>query len=183
MGFEIFKRATGKDWQHPSEIPMEVFEANRGHLPEFMTGQEFLGTHDGVDDPMSAIEPDTRYAVRDSLRFPIEEHDRTTRSADRLRTAHGADETLQALGQALHESHQGYNRIGLGHPVTDEMVALVRSLGPGKGCYGARVSGGGCGGTVVVLMREASLDLFESTRHAHMDQPWSKTGLILSRRA
>lgn len=37
------------------------------------------------------------------------------------------------------------------------MVEGVRSLGALKGFYGARVSGGGSGGTVVVLLDKTSL--------------------------
>ena len=42
-------------------------------------------------------------------------------------------------------------------PATAERGAAVRKLGPAKGFYGARVSGGGSGGTVVVLLQKAAL--------------------------
>ena len=51
----------------------------------------------------------------------------------------------------------GYNRMGLGSSETDAMVAAVVDLGPAHGFYGARISGGGSGGTVVVLLEETSL--------------------------
>ena len=62
-----------------------------------------------------------------------------------------------ALGELLYASHAGYSAMGLGCPETDQMVAAVRALGPKRGFYGARVSGGGSGGTVVVLLRKAAL--------------------------
>ncbi len=51
-------------------------------------------------------------------------------------------------------SHAGYSRCGLGTPATDRIVEAVRSAGWERGLIGARVSGGGSGGTVVVLGRE-----------------------------
>ena len=52
--------------------------------------------------------------------------------------------------------------MGLGSPETDEMVSAIRRLGPGRGFHGARVSGGGAGGTVVVLLDRSSLPRLES---------------------
>jgi len=44
------------------------------------------------------------------------------------------------------------------------MVAAVVDLGPAHGFYGARISGGGSGGTVVVLLEETSLPRLEALR-------------------
>ena len=49
------------------------------------------------------------------------------------------------------QSHASYGAVGLGNERTDEIVTMVREAGPDRGVYGARISGGGCGGTVVVL--------------------------------
>ena len=43
----------------------------------------------------------------------------------------------------------------------DIMVQAVRQRGPDHGFYGARVSGGGSGGTVVVLLEAAALPELE----------------------
>jgi L-arabinokinase len=50
-------------------------------------------------------------------------------------------------------SHAGYSSCGLGTAATDRIVEAVRSAGWKRGLIGARVSGGGSGGTVVVLGR------------------------------
>jgi L-arabinokinase len=50
------------------------------------------------------------------------------------------------------ESHDGYNDVGLGESVTNRIVELVRSLGLGQGIAGARISGGGSGGTVAMMV-------------------------------
>ena len=52
------------------------------------------------------------------------------------------------------ESHAGYSSCGLGTARTDALVEAVRNAGWARGLAGARVSGGGSGGTVVILGRE-----------------------------
>jgi galactokinase len=46
-----------------------------------------------------------------------------------------------------------YGRCGLGSRGTDRLVALVKSAGPAAGLYGARITGGGSGGTVAIIGR------------------------------
>jgi galactokinase len=45
---------------------------------------------------------------------------------------------------------------GLGSAATDELVRLVRESGSNSGLYGAKITGGGSGGTVAVLARASS---------------------------
>ena len=52
-------------------------------------------------------------------------------------------------------SHTGYDAMGLGHRASS---ALVREALASPGVHGARSSGGGCGGTVVVLCDRGALD-------------------------
>ena len=51
-------------------------------------------------------------------------------------------------------SHASYSACGLGSPATDRIVELVRAAGPGRGLFGAKVTGGGSGGTVALLGRD-----------------------------
>src|SRR5205807_10620330 len=79
---------------------------------------------------------------------------------------HNRRETLDAVGELMYQSHVGYSSIGLGCPETDAMVDAVRERGAERGFYGARVSGGGSGGTVVVLLEEAALPELERLSEA-----------------
>jgi L-arabinokinase len=58
----------------------------------------------------------------------------------------------------MYESHASYGACGLGSPGTDRLVELVRAEGPSGGLYGARVTGGGSGGTVAVIARKDAVD-------------------------
>jgi L-arabinokinase len=51
------------------------------------------------------------------------------------------------------QSHESYSACGLGAHGTDLIVKLVREAGANGGLYGARITGGGSGGTVAILGR------------------------------
>lgn len=160
MGRKLIEQATRRKLAHATQLPpAEVRGLPRGVLPTKITGRTFLARAGGVDDPLSTIEPAKTYAVRAAVLFPVEENFRAEAAVALLRgmTPRSREATLRALGELLYQSHAGYSSIGLGCPETDEMVAAVRRLGPAKGFYGARVSGGGSGGTVVVLLQRRAL--------------------------
>jgi L-arabinokinase len=50
----------------------------------------------------------------------------------------------------MYQSHTSYSICGLGDPQTDELVDMVKQQ-QGRGVYGAKITGGGSGGTVCVL--------------------------------
>jgi galactokinase len=58
------------------------------------------------------------------------------------------------LGPLLSASHAGYEGMGLGHPA---VTATVETALATPGVLGARASGGGCGGTVVVICARGAL--------------------------
>ncbi len=62
--------------------------------------------------------------------------------------------TLAAVGECMRQTHRGYTSIGLG---CAELDAMIAALAPIAGVHGARVSGGGSGGTVAVLCDEDAL--------------------------
>ena len=160
MGKKLIERATGRRLAHAAELtPAEVRSFSNAVLPETISGRAFLARCGGVDDPLSRIDPAKVYGVRAAVSFPVEESFRSQAVVALLRgaTAKHREEMLRAMGELLFQSHAGYSSIGLGCPETDEMVAAVRALGPARGFYGARVSGGGSGGTVVVLLKKTAM--------------------------
>ena len=64
-------------------------------------------------------------------------------------------EPMVRAGQLMYASHWSYrNRCGLDCPETSLLVDLARDIGLEGGLYGAKITGGGSGGTVAVLGRE-----------------------------
>jgi len=160
MGKTLIEAVIGRRLKHATEFaPSVVRSLSLDALPERMSGRKFLEKCGGVDDPLSAIELGREYAPRAGVSFPVEENFRSEAAVALLRGlgARNRAESLAALGELLYQSHAGYSSIGLGCPETDAMVEGVRALGTKRGLYGARVSGGGSGGTVVVLLECESL--------------------------
>jgi L-arabinokinase len=63
----------------------------------------------------------------------------------------------QSLGKLMLQSHESYSECGLGSPDTDLLVDLVGNE-PHEFLYGARITGGGSGGTVAVLGRRGQIN-------------------------
>ncbi|HTS73764.1 MAG TPA: galactokinase family protein [Gaiellaceae bacterium] len=145
------KALLGVEAEYLSALGPRELEAER--LPERMTGAEFLRVRDGVDDEMSSVEPEVDYPVRAATLHPIEEQERVETFLELL-DGPVSSSRAQRLGAVMAASHAGYSRCGLGAPATDRIVEAVQSAGWEGGLIGARVSGGGSGGTVVVIGRE-----------------------------
>jgi L-arabinokinase len=88
-------------------------------------------------------------AVRLPTAHPVYENARVQRFVDLLERNEGYDE----LGELMYESHRSYSALGLGSEGTDLIVDLVRRE---PGLFGAKITGGGSGGTVAVLGNQAS---------------------------
>ena len=63
---------------------------------------------------------------------------------------------FEELGELMYESHQSYTNLGLNSAGTDLLVELVRREAPNAGLFGAKITGGGSGGTVAVLGDQTS---------------------------
>jgi L-arabinokinase len=90
------------------------------------------------------------YPVFAATKHPIYEHARVKLFAELLQHCNGARER-EMLGNLMYQSHESYSACGLGSSATDELVRLVQEVGPDGGLYGAKITGGGSGGTVAVL--------------------------------
>ena len=113
-------------------------------LPEAVAGGEFLDRWGGHGDDVTTVDPDETYPVRAATSFGVEEHIRSE-----------AFLTGAEPGPLMAASHDGYDAMGLGHPAAD---AVVEEALAHPGVLGARSSGGGSGGTVVVLCERGALD-------------------------
>ena len=87
--------------------------------------------------------------------------------------------TLTLVGELMMQSHWGYTSIGLGCEELDTMLkALVREIGVKGGVYGARISGGGSGGTMTILCHNSAIPAIESlAKSMTFGKPF--TGLIV----
>ncbi|HEX7086987.1 MAG TPA: hypothetical protein VF198_11520 [Vicinamibacterales bacterium] len=139
------------------------FQEFDAHVPNTLNGSAFLKRYGGTTDPVTTIDGKRCYAVWTPTAHPIYEHERVQEFAQLLRAA-GADPGTEAppreigerLGALMYASHASYSRCGLGSEGTDLLVQLAREAGPAAGIYGAKITGGGSGGTVALLASPAA---------------------------
>lgn len=135
--------------------PCEFAQRYADRLPEQITGADFLARYGGTTDAVTRIDPQRTYAVRTPTMHPIHENCRVCRFRALLACT-PTEDCMQALGQFMYDSHASYSACGLGCAQTDVLVSLVREAGAARGLYGAKITGGGSGGTVAVLARRGA---------------------------
>lgn len=137
-------------------IPLAEFQTRfAAVLPEQMRGDEFLARFGGTTDTVTKVDPTKTYAVRAATTHPIKEEARVQQFISLLAEP-TTNETLQLLGELMYQAHTSYSRCGLGSDATDAVVKAVLKAGPGSGVFGAKITGGGSGGTVAVLAKGES---------------------------
>ncbi len=162
-------KAPGADAGWLARVDAAAYEAQfRARLPVAMAGGEFIEAYGDTGDTVTRVDPAKQYSVRDATDHHVREMGRVTRFGDLLREAAAdapiAHESLCEAGRLMLQSHESYGRCAyLGHPLTDALVERVIDAGAEGGLFGARITGGGCGGTVGILMRDDA-DTFERVR-------------------
>lgn len=140
-----------------ADITPEEFETEYAAvIPGRMSGAEFLKKYDGITDRVTRVEPGEDYPVLAATRHPIYEGARVKSFAEILRGGRAVDKK-PLLGDLMYQSHESYSRCGLGSEGTDRIVELVKRSSSGD-LYGAKITGGGSGGTVAILGRRGSTD-------------------------
>jgi L-arabinokinase len=140
--------------------PSEFEKHYAAHLPERITGAEFLTRYKGITDSVTRVHAERSYGVLASTAHPVYEHARVCRFAELLEMPQ-TERELESLGDLMYGSHASYSACGLGSAGTDLLVELVRSAGHAQGLYGAKITGGGSGGTVAVLGRRGADEAIE----------------------
>jgi galactokinase len=132
--------------------PAEFEEKFAASLPESLLGEEFLSRYVGTTDPVTSVNPRRRYAIRAPTVHAIYESFRVRQFAELLQRGErlGQEEKVR-LGKLMYESHESYSACGLDSRGTDLLVEMVRTAGVERGLFGAKITGGGSGGTVAVL--------------------------------
>jgi L-arabinokinase len=146
MGKRMVEQSSGRSWRWVSELPTDAL----AELPVLVKGDEFLSRWGETGDDVTTVNPQESYPVRAATSFGVEEN---ARSEAALVGLHRGDRDV--LGELMAASDSAYEAMGLGHPAAAAVVAQARSR---PGVHGARSSGGGCGGTVVVLCDQGALD-------------------------
>jgi L-arabinokinase len=146
MGKRMVEQSAGRAWRWVSELPAGALT----RLPDEVTGDEFLSRWGRTGDDLTTVDPHETYPVRAATSFGVEENARSESALVALRRSRH-----DLLGGLMAASDSAYAAMGLGHPASASVVAEAVSR---CGVHGARSSGGGCGGTVVVACDRGALD-------------------------
>jgi L-arabinokinase len=130
----------------------------RPFLPEVVNGEAFIAKHGGTIDTATAVDPNVDYHVQHAADHHVLEARRVRNFTEFLEqaaalpaTAPGRKLLLDKAGHLMYASHLSYtNDAMLGADECDLLVKLARDREP-AGLYGAKITGGGSGGTVAIL--------------------------------
>jgi galactokinase len=150
----------------------------RDRLPLTLDGASFLERYGGTTDIMTKIDPQRTYAIRQPTAHPIYEHHRVSLFRTLLQTSPATDEQLTLLGELMYQSHVSYSACGLGSTGTDRLVELAHLAGPASQIYGAKITGGGSGGTVAVLARQDADEIIHTITQHYERETGLKTMLL-----
>jgi L-arabinokinase len=134
--------------------PEDYVSTYRDRLPTRMRGAEFLDLYGALETDADPVQPEIIYKVRSRTEHHIYENRRCRQFADLMRRTAQMPHAhwLESAGQLMYSSHWSYGqRCGLGTIETDLLVNLLQDCGVEGGILGARISGAGAGGMVVVM--------------------------------
>ena len=164
MGKRIVNDLRAKTGRAPlnylTEISSAEFQAEyEKSIPETMLGSDFLARYKTHDDPVTTIQPDATYHVVGPARHPVGENERVLKFIAALTAANAGDEAaLATAGELMYGAHASYrDNCHLSVPEVNFLVEAVRKRGAALGLYGAKITGGGTGGTVAVFGKIAAL--------------------------
>ncbi len=132
--------------------PSEFRSTYEDRLPETISGADFTKAHATHLDPFTPVRGEVNYPVRGATRYAVEENWRVHSFVGLISKPMPVLDvnTVRLLGELMYQSHVGYSQCGLGSEATDKIVELVRGE-RSSGLWGAKITGGGAGGTVAVL--------------------------------
>jgi galactokinase len=158
--------------EYLANITPSIFEQYFAEkLPDEMKGSAFIEKYQNTADNVTVINPDFVYKIDKPTAHPIYEHFRVQLFAELLKKFL-TELTLIQLGEFMYQSHASYSACGLGSDGTDRLVELTREVDHKKGLFGAKITGGGSGGTVVILGTKDA----ESSVKTIVDKYTSETG-------
>lgn len=151
MGLRILTTDTSWRGQYLADLTPSEFGELARVLPEELSGADFLQRYGGTSDSATRVLAERRYPVRSAAAHPVHEQQRVDQFAALLQELPRRPGAARELGELMYASHESYSACGLGSDGTDRLVALVKAEAPAHGLFGAKITGGGSGGTVAVF--------------------------------
>lgn len=147
-------------------------------LPQKSDHASYLKEHKIHVDPFTPLRENVTYHIWANTKYAVEENHRVQLFSELSRGAAitFSKRAYSLMGELMYQSHYAYTECGLGAKATDFLVGLCRNEGITNGIYGAKITGGGAGGTVAILADKNAGDTIEkimgSYAKAEMGQPY-----------
>lgn len=160
MGLSILKKELGWEKLNDNYLCNLSVQEFREHcepiLPQQMQGNEFLNKYGETVDSVTQVNPDKIYAVRDCVQHPVYENARVKQFVNAIKNVSKypdrASDFLKVAGRLMYQSNASYrDLVGLGSPEIDGIVNIAQKISEQGGIYGAKITGGGGGGTAAIL--------------------------------
>ena len=125
-------------------------------LPDRLHGNVFLNEYGETVDTITRVDPKKVYHIKDCVKHPIYENERVIQFINAIKNVERHPEQartyLKEAGTLMYGSNASYRDLArLGASEIDGIVNIAKKIGEQGGIYGAKITGGGGGGTVAVL--------------------------------
>jgi L-arabinokinase len=147
-------------------------------LPLKSDSTTYLAKHKIHVDPFTPLRENVSYNILANTKYAVEENQRVQLFSELSRGAAlcSSKKSYVLMGELMYQSHYAYTECGLGAKATDLLVALCKKEGTENGIYGAKITGGGAGGTVAILADKNAGNTIEKIMalyaNAEMGEPY-----------
>jgi len=171
MGLTLLKEG-GLSLGNLTELSPSLFMAEQHKLPTQMLGKDFVSKCSSHGDSVTTINDEKVYAIANPTNHAVQEHFRVTSFRGLLEACRDSDgESIRpVLGELMLQSHASYSACALGSEGTNSLVDLVRGSMPTGELFGAKITGGGSGGTVCVLGAPNAVSAIEAVVDAYHER-------------
>jgi galactokinase len=159
------ERYTDPKWNgYLANLSCSLFhEKYLDRLPVVMNQEDFIDQFHLHVDPYTPLKKNVVYPVRANSQYAVDENFRVQLFSELSRGASisHSKRSYMLMGEQMYQSHLGYSECGLGSEATDVLVGLCKEEGVKNGIYGAKITGGGAGGTVAILAEKSAKPVIE----------------------
>jgi L-arabinokinase len=141
----------------------DFYEKFESLLPAQCNQADYLKKHKIHVDPFTSLRENITYHVWANTKYAVEENQRVRLFSELSRgaAANPSERAFQLMGELMYQSHYAYTECGLGSKATDYIVDLCKKEGIENGILGAKITGGGAGGTVAILAKKNAGNIIE----------------------
>ncbi|HLK29338.1 MAG TPA: galactokinase family protein [Puia sp.] len=140
-------------------------------LPHKSDNETYISKHKLHVDPFTPLRENVTYNILANTKYAVEENQRVQLFSELSRGAAltSSKRSYMLMGELMYQSHYAYTECGLGAKATDFLVSLCKKEGIENGIYGAKITGGGAGGTVAILADKNAGNVIEKIMQLYAD--------------